>query len=72
MENQIIALAAHPANKDASAFQVCDVHIGRSVGTVFKATNGFIPAFKGMTAVGYMPDAMSAVDWIHSHSQEIA
>lgn len=71
MNSQIIALAAHPANKDASVHQVCDVQIGRSTGTVFKASNGYLPAFKGMTSVGYLPDAESAVDWIEAHHQQI-
>lgn len=71
MDNQIIALAAHPANKDASAHHVCDVRIGRSIGAVFKASNGFVPAFKGMASAGYLPDAAAAVNWIHDNHQQI-
>jgi len=59
-----IALSAHPANKDASTIAVQDVHIGRSTGTVFKAENGFIPAFRDMAPPGYLPDAETAVEWI--------
>ncbi|NHT75897.1 hypothetical protein G8E10_09415 [Rhizobiaceae bacterium CRRU44] len=67
-----IALAKHPANMDASAHEVLDVTIGRSTGTVFRVTNGFVPGFKGMTAPGYMPDVETAVEWIEAFAAQEA
>lgn len=66
--HEAIALVTHPANKDASTHAVVDVKIGRSTGTVFKAENGFVPAFRDMAPAGFLPDAESAVDWIRDYA----
>jgi hypothetical protein len=63
-----IALAAHPANKDAGATAIRAVEIGRSTGIIFKATKGFIPAFQGMAAPGYMPDIDTAIEWLEAYA----
>lgn len=67
-----IALASHPANMDASAEPVMHMTIGRRTGVVFRATNGFVPGFKGMTAPGYFADEVAAAEWIAAFAQEAA
>lgn len=59
-----IALAIHPANKDASAVAVRDVHFGRSTATVFRATRGYIPAIRGLTSPGYFSSEGDAIEWL--------
>lgn len=63
-----IALAAHPANKDASAETVLVDRINGRSAVVFKVTNGFVPGYCGMTAPGYMPDIPSAVEWLEAYA----
>lgn len=61
---QTIALATHPANKDASAVAVRDVHFGHSIATVFLVTKGYIPAIRGLTAPGYFSSEGDAIEWL--------
>ena len=69
---EAVALATHPVNKDASATPVLAVRINGRAAVVFKAENGFIPDYCGMTAPGYMPDAAAAVEWIQAYAAQEA
>lgn len=66
---QTIALATHPANKDASAVPVRDVHFGRTVATIFRAEAGYVPAIRDMTAPGYFTDEHDAIEWLELHAR---
>lgn len=61
---QTIALAAHPANMDASAVAVRDVRFGHSTATVFRVTKGYIPAIRGLTSPGYFSSEGDAIEWL--------
>lgn len=67
-----IALAAHPANKDAGAEVVRDYRIGNRAALVFKVEQGFIPAYVGMTCPGYMPDIATADEWIERYADQVS
>lgn len=67
-----IALAAHPANKDASAEVVLDTRINGRAALVFKVEQGFVPGYLGMTAPGYMPDADTAAEWLEAYAAQEA
>lgn len=69
---QAIALATHPVNKDASAEFVLAVNVNGRHGAIFKATNGYVPGYCGMTAPGYMPDAASACEWLEAYAAQEA
>jgi hypothetical protein len=64
-----IALATHPANRDASAVAVRDLHFGRSTGTIFKVTAGYVPGFRGMTAPGHFTNEADAIEWVERYAE---
>lgn len=66
-----IALAAHPANMDPSVETVVMSRINGHAAVVFKVTNGFVPAYLGMTCPGYLPDAVTAVEWLERYAEAI-
>lgn len=68
---QTIALAIHPANKDASAIAVRDVHFGRTVATIFRAEAGYVPAIRDVTAPGYFSDEADAIEWLDLCAAEL-
>ena len=66
-----IALAAHPANMDASAEVVLDSRINGRAALVFKVEQGFVPGYLGMTCPGYLPDAVTAVEWLERYAEAL-